>query len=214
MNILLIPLILVSVIFVSTAGFAFWSYTSREDFRLNVNSKIAAAVKIAKEDESIAKDKEHAEIDKNPLRTYIGPEQFGGVHVSYPRTWSGYVSDTGNSNEPLDGYFHPGVVPDISSQTSTFAVRVQVLNQPYAAALDQFDNAITEGELIATPYAFPKVPNVVGVRLDGVLDAQKKTVGSMMIVPIRDKTLQVWNESPVYTADFTKYILPNITFSP
>ena len=214
MNILLIPLILVALFFVGTASFAYWSYTSREDYRLNVNYKIDAAVKIAKEDEGIVKDKEHAETDKNPLRTYIGPEQFGSVHVSYPRTWSGYVSDNGSANDPLDGYFQPGVVPNITETASTFALRVQVLNQSYTSVIEQFDEPISTGAVIATPYAFPKLPNVVGIRLDGALNPEKKIIGSMMIVPLRDKTLEIWNESPVYVGDFNKYILPNVTFVP
>jgi hypothetical protein len=214
MNILLLPLIFAAVFFVVAAGFSLWAYQSREDYRTNTNQKIDAAVKVARQDEGLAKDKQHAEDDKQPLKTYVGPEQFGSIHVSYPKTWSGYVSAQGSSNTPLDAYFQPGVVPGVQDTGSTYALRVQVINQSYSSVVTRMNQAVTTKQVTATAFAFPKVPNVVGVRYDGTIQQNLKITGSMIIVPIRDKTLQIWTESPVYADDYNKFVLPNITFSP
>ncbi|HEX8227626.1 MAG TPA: hypothetical protein VF572_07200 [Candidatus Saccharimonadales bacterium] len=214
MNVLVVPLILLLLFFAGAAAFGFWAYTSREDYRNNTDKKVAAAVQVAKQEQSVLKDKEHAEADKSPLRTYIGPEQFGSVHVSFPKTWSGYVNDSGNSSQPLDGYFHPNVVPGISNQNSSFALRAQVLAQPYSTVVGQINQAVTAKTVTAAAYAFPRVPSVVGLRIEGTILQGKKIKGTMIIVPLRDKTLQVWTESPVYAADFNTYVLPNLTFSP
>ncbi|HEX8182053.1 MAG TPA: hypothetical protein VF575_00450 [Candidatus Saccharimonadales bacterium] len=213
-NVLLLPLILLSVFFVASAGFAIWAYGGRQDYKNNTEQKIASAVKTAKQQEGIVKDKQHAEADKQPLKTYTGPDQFGSVKVSFPKTWSAYVNASGSGAQPLDGYFNPGVVPSLSDQASIFALRVQIVNQPYAAVIAGLNTAVTAKQLTATPYAFPQVPNVIGTKFDGTINQSRKITGSMIVVPLRDKTLQVWNESSVTSADFTTYILPNITFSP
>jgi len=210
----LIPLVLAGVVLIAAIVFGSWAFSSREDFRLNVEKKIGTAVKAAKLDEDIAKDKEHAEADKQPFKTYEGAEQYGGIQVMFPKTWSGYVADTGSTSQPLDGYFHPGVVPNVADTASAFALRVQVVNQSYASIINSMNSSVTTKTVTAAPFAFAKVPSVVGVRFDGAIISGRTITGSMVIVPIRDKTLEVWTESPIYMADFNTYILPNIIFSP
>jgi hypothetical protein len=48
--------------------------------------------------------------------------------------------------------------------------------------------------------------------LSGQIAQQQK--GTMVILPLRDKTLEVWTESDAYLSDFKNYVLPNLTFSP
>lgn len=213
-NILLIPFIFLVLFFIAAAGFGLWAFSERESYRTDVETKIAAAEKVAREEQSIVKDKEHAEADKLPLKSYVGPEPFGSVTVFYPKTWSGYVVDTGTSNQPLDGYFQPGVVPNVGNIGSTFALRVQVVNQQYSKLITTMNSAVNNKTVTATPYAFPRVPSVVGVRFEGTIVPAKKITGTMIMVPLRDKTLQVWTESPTYGSDFNTHILPNVTFSP
>jgi SAM-dependent methyltransferase len=210
-SILLIPFILTVLLFIAAAGFGLWAYSQREDYRLNTEQKVAVAVKDAVQTEDIRKDKEHAEADKSPLRLYAGPDEFGSLRLMFPKTWSGYIEDN-NGNEPINGYFNPGVVPSVSSQKSIFALRVEVVGQSYTDVLKQMTN--TAKGATASPFAYPKVPKVVGVRFDGVIDGSKQLNGSMVIVPLRDKTLQVSTQSSLYLADFNNSILPNLSFSP
>ena len=108
-NLLLVPLILLVLFFLGSTAFGYWAYTGRQDYKLNSDKKVAVAVEIAKQNESIVKDKQHAETDKSPLRDYVGPAPFGGVHVSYPKTWSAYVNDLQTACKLI--YNHTNIVP-------------------------------------------------------------------------------------------------------
>ena len=207
---LLIPLILVMIMLLAAAGFGGWAYMSRQDYKDNSDKKVATAVDAAKKDEATLKDAEFVEKEKQPLRSYNGSAAYGSVNLSYPKTWSAYVSES-DSSTPIDAYLHPSFVPGIQSQTA-FALRLQVVSTAYSQTLAQYDSPTKSGEVKASPFKFPKVGSVTGVRLDGTI-AQGKT-GSMVIVPLRDKTLKIWTEANQYVGDFNNNILPNLTFVP
>src|SRR5688572_29223791 len=101
-------IVALSVLFIGALVFGFWAYAGRQDYKNNTDEKIAAAVKVAEAKTASAKDNQFAEDMKNPLKTYTGPDTYGGVVLQYPRTWSGYVDTKGGS--PLRAYFHPDVV--------------------------------------------------------------------------------------------------------
>jgi hypothetical protein len=119
--------------------------------------------------------------------------------------------DTGNSPY-VDGYFSPGVVPTTTNPKTAFALRIQVNQQSYSDTLNEYQDEVDQGTVKVTPYAAPKVPSVVGVRLAGKVDQEKD--GIMIILPMRDKTLKLWTTGTEYTHDFDTFILPNFSFSP
>jgi len=197
--------------------FGAWAFSGRQDYKDNVDAKVNTAVTIAKQEESTQKDKQFAEEEKSPLRTYNGPEAFGSLNVAFPKTWSGYVDDTGSGSQPLDGYFNPGVVPAISGQNSVFALRVQVLSQSYSQTLQSFQSAQSPSggpALSIVPYALPKVPKVIGVEATGTLPNTNNVVGTAVVLPLRSQTLEIWTMGTSYLNDFNTYILPNFIFSP
>lgn len=210
LNGLLIPLVLVSLLFVVAASFAGWAYTSRADYKNNSDAKAAAAVAVAEQATATKKDAEFVEKEKLPLVSYKGPAAYGSLLVKYPKTWSAYVSERTNSSTPIDNYFHPQFVPAGDGDHS-YALRVQVVNQSYATVLKSFEAKVKAGKLTATAYIPATQPKVTGTRLDGEIQAKQQ--GSMVIVPIRDKTLKLWTESPDFVKDFNTNILPNYTFS-
>lgn len=211
-SVLVIPLVLSILLLIGAAVFGGWAYSKMLDYKNNTDAKIAAAVQVAKQQEDVAKDAAFAQAEKNPLRTYTGPGAYGSVSVSYPKTWSAYVADDTNSSPYVDGYFNPSVVPNTQGQSSAFALRVQVVQQAYSSALTAFTSNVQLGTTKITPYHMPKVPNVIGVRVDGKLEGQK--TGSMVILPLRNMTLKVWTETPSTVSDFNNIILPNFTFAP
>jgi len=170
------------------------------------------AVDKAVQAEDIKKDATFAQDEKNPLKTYSGPAAFGGIQLNYPKTWSGYVNENSNGASNVDGYFSPGVVPDLLGLNSVFALRVQVLNQGYNTVLQNFSSFVSAKTVTATPYTLPKVPSVVGTRLDGEVALNKQ--GSMIVLPLRDKTLKIWTEATQFVPDLNNNILPNLSFSP
>ena len=207
-----ISLVFAILLLFGAIGFGAWAYTSRQDYKDNVDAKVSVAEDAARKDESIKKDKQFAEDYKKPLKTYIGPDAYGSLVITYPKTWSGYVDDTGTGNATVDGYFAPGVVPSKEDKDSVFALRVQIVNQTYSQTLKALESSQEDGKLKAEAYALPKLPKVVGVKVTGELDSQK--TGTMVILPLRSQTLQIWTEGTQYLNDYNNNILPNFSFSP
>jgi hypothetical protein len=212
LNALLLPLVAVVLLFILSAVFGVWAYGQMQDYKNNTDSKISDAVDVAVKKEDAKKAAEYAEQSKNPLRTYSGPEAYGSVQVQYPRTWSAYVIEQLSNSHAVDGYFQPNFVPSATAESSSFALRVRVLTQSYANVMATFQGNIKAKKLTATPYSFAKVPTIVGTKLDGQIAAGKQ--GTMIIVPLRANTLEVWTENSTTANDFNTYILPNISFAP
>lgn len=192
-------------------GFGIWAFSGRQDYKNNVDEKITVAVADAEKAYSVKKDKELAEKEKNPLRTYAGPATYGSLSISYPKTWSIYVDETAKTSIPLSGSLNPNFVPGALSNLPV-ALRFTVTSNDYANVVRTFDAQVKIGKVKISPYKADKVPSVVGVRVDGEIAQGKQ--GSMIIVPVRDKTLQVWTESPQFVPDFNTIILPNLVFVP
>jgi hypothetical protein len=215
-----VSLVFAVLLLIGAIAFGVWSYGSRQDYKNNTDVKINTAVTIAKQQEGNAKDAAFAQEEKNPLKTWTGPEAYGSVVMAYPKTWSGYVaaaSSSSSGGNPVDGYFYPGVVPSVTDQNSTFAVRVQVNSQPYASVIQTVNESSTsENPPKITPYALPKVPKVVGVEVTGTLPNQQsqQVTGTMIILPLRSQTLEIWTEGTQFLSDFNSDILPNLSFSP
>lgn len=199
------------VLFITAASFGAWAFMSRQDYKNNADKKAADAVTIAIKQEDSKKDAEFVEQEKNPLKSYVGPETYGKITIQYPKTWSAMVDETASSDAVLNGYFHPDFVPGIDTSTN-FALRLQVVSQSYDQILKQFDNLVKAGKTRVAPYQAPKVSGVTGARVDGMFDSQKS--GSMILLPLRDKTIKLWTEGDQYVGDFNNNILPNLTFVP
>jgi hypothetical protein len=122
------------------------------------------------------------------------------------------VADEGQGSPYVDGYFQPSVVPDIDAEHSSFALRVQVVSNSYSEELKSFSDEVSQGKASVQPYAAPKVKSVVGSRITGEIDSDK--TGVKVLLPLRDKTLEIWTESTKYKSDFDKMILANLTFQP
>ena len=207
----LIAFIVTLLITLIALGFGIWAFSGRQEYKNKVDEKIAIAVVDAETANSLKKDAEFAEKEKNPLRTYTGPATYGSLSISYPKTWSAYVDETAKSNLPLSGVLNPSFVPGLQSNLPV-ALRFTVSSSNYSSVVKTFDSLVKTGKIKVTPYKADKVPNVIGVRLDGEILTGKQ--GSMIIVPLRDKTLQVWTESPQFVPDFNTIILPNLVFVP
>ncbi len=207
----LIAFIITLVIFFAAAGFGIWAYMGKQDYKQNVDAKVAVAVDKAVAANTASKEAEFLQREKEPLRVYNGPEAYGSLGISYPKTWSAYIDDTGKGTFPLDATLNPKYVPGINSGTSV-ALSAQVANTKYTDVIKLFDAQVKTGKVKITPYSTPKAPSIVGIRVDGEVKLGKQ--GSMIILPLRDKTIQLWTEAPQYVPDFNTIILPNFTFVP
>lgn len=205
-NILLIPLIMSTVLFVAALGFGVWSFMSRQDYKDNSDQKVAAAVEVTKKQVSSQKDNEFLEKEKFPLRSYQGPAEIGSLSLSYPKTWSAYLSQQDGNSFVAN--------PDIVSgaRDTLYALRVTVEDDPYDEVIRSYDKQIKDGKLKATAFTLDKLPDVVGIRFDGEVERDKP--GVLVVLPLRDKTVKIACEIPDRAGDFNNIILPNISFIP
>lgn len=208
---LIISLVLTVLLLLGALGFGGWSFARMQDYKNNSDKKSAEAVAKAEEALSKKKDAEFAEESKKPTKAYLGPATTGSVGFSYPKTWSAFVTAEDKASIPVEGYFHPDVVPGIQSDTS-FALRIQVLNQAYDQVLKQFESSVKTGKAKISAYRAPKVDSVLGSRIEGAIAQNKQ--GYMVVLPLRDKTLKIWTEADTFRGDFDNTVLSTLTFSP
>ncbi|HSX07944.1 MAG TPA: hypothetical protein VLG11_03530 [Candidatus Saccharimonadales bacterium] len=212
-NLLLIPLIIVFLMLCGVGAFAAWAYNGRQDYKNNVDKKIATAVSQAQQQTQQTDQAQFDQQEKSPYKNYVGPASFGGITIVYPKTWSAYIVEkSGGSSTPVNAYFYPGFVPDTQNSDNAYSLRAAVVQQSYAGILAQYKSLIDNKKVTATPYTFPKLPSIFGMRLDGQIVPNKQ--GSMILMPLRNQTIEVWTESNTYLSDFNNTVLPNFVFSP
>jgi hypothetical protein len=211
---LLVPVIVLAVLFIGAAAFAVWAFAGRQDYKDNSDAKVAVAVQANTKTVQATDAKQYAEAAKSPIKTFVGPDAYGAVRIGYPKTWSAYIDTSNGSSMPLDAYFHADYVPTVSSN-QTYQLRVQLVSQSYSSVVSGFAPRVKLGTVASVPYVLPKVSSVTGTKLSGqIFSSTASAPGTMVVLPLRDKTLKVWTESNDYLPDFTTYILPNLSFSP
>ena len=201
---------LFGLLFVASSIFAFWAFAGKQDYKNNVDEKISDATVLAIQEAETAKDSEFTEKEKSPVRSYTGPSTYGSLGFEYPKTWSVYAQEAA-SGQVLDLYAFPSVVPGLSGNKA-YALRVEINSQSYDSEVKKFDQLSKTGKVKATAYRPEKVSSVLGVRIDGEL--KTGVSGSMILLPIRDKTIIIYTQIPEFVGDFDKIILPSINFIP
>lgn len=208
---LIVALVVFVLLTLGFGVFGIWAYSSQQDYKNNSDKKAAQAAAVAVQKETTRKDNEFIEKEKQPLKKFEGPAEYGNLSVSYPKTWGAYIVVTDKSAVPVDGYFHPNYVPGVQSGTA-FALRIQVSSQLYDQEMKQFESKAKSGKVTVKPYALKNVPGVTGARVDGEINTGQKN--TMILLPLRDRTIKVSTEAPQYIGDFDNIILANLKFIP
>lgn len=209
--------VILAVLLVASLTFGGWAFSKMQHYKNDSNQITAAAVakaQAAARQDQQAKD---AEANKSPFKSFQGSPTYGSVTFNYPKTWSSYV-DTTNSSEPINGYFHPDTVPGTQSKTA-YALRVELVSTDYSQVLQQFQSQINQGAATAKAYVPPKMQGVAnvtaGTYLSGRVNPQDQTQkGNMLIIKVRDKTLEIYSESANYANDFNNTVLGSLAFVP
>jgi hypothetical protein len=204
LNPLTIPLILAVLVLVVSSVMAVVFYTKFVEQKDNNQPIIEEAVMKAEESQKEKLESEFTEREKIPTKNYTSPAELGTVKLSFPKTWSSYVDTTKTGG--MEYYGHPNFVP---AKNVNYALRMSVVDKPFSSEVKSYDSAVKKGELKATAV---RVSGTTGTRLDGFLERDQE--GSMVVFPLRDKTLRVWTESKEFTADFNNIVLKALTFIP
>ncbi|MDZ7744240.1 MAG: hypothetical protein U5K77_00555 [Candidatus Saccharibacteria bacterium] len=210
-KLLIIPLIILVVLLLGAGGFGAWAFMERQEYKQNADELAQAAADEAVAEALKEKEAEFIQREKRPLKEYNGPSAFGSVSISYPKTWSAHVIESDRSNRPIEGYFHPDFVPDTGGDTA-FALKLEVVDEAYDRALSKYDSDSERGTVNVSAISVDEVPDVTGARINGEIERGK--TGTVVLFPLRDKTLRISTESQEYIKDFNNIILRNLSFVP
>jgi hypothetical protein len=211
-NLLLIPFIMLLLFFFGAVGFGVWANNQRSHYKDHSDQEVAVAVEKAVATQKTTDAANYAEVAKKPYDTYIGPAAFGNITVNYPKTWSAYTIENERGGNPISAYFQPGTVPSVIDEDNAFALRVELVQTPYDTVLQQFKALLSANKVTVAPYTLPKVPSVIGSRIEGQITPTKQ--GTMIVLPLRNLTLKIWTESNDFKGDLDTHVLPNLTFVP
>lgn len=211
LNILLAPLIIASLLFLATFGFAFWAYTGMKDYKVNVDQKVDTAVKIAVAKNSTEKDNEFLEMEKQPTLTYRGSAVLGSITFQYPKTWSGYQKET---DKDMSLIMQQRIVE--GGAKSLYPLRVEVLNTAYDTNVKTYESFVKSGKLTASPFRLQNLPIILGTRFDGEFTSVNGGVikGTVILLPQREKTIKISTEYVENLGDLNNIILPSFSFTP
>lgn len=198
-----IAIVLLSLLLAGVIVLSVWLYTQYSDYKNNFDSKlelgVSEAVKVqAEEDEA-----KYIELEKQPNRQFVGPEDYGRVTFDYPKTWSVYeATDVSDGDGTYEAYLNPVVVPPISVQDQKFAIRVTIEEDNIDNVLAGYDRLVEDGEMKTSSFS---TNGLTGTRLDGSFSDTIR--GSAVVLKIRDKTLTVRTDADqAFKTDFEALI--------
>jgi hypothetical protein len=209
-SIAVIVAVVLGLFFIGASSFGLWAFSERQEFKNNVEQKVDTAVDVAVKNAKTAKDVEFIELEKIPTRVFNGSATYGSLSFEYPKTWSIYAEE-GTSGSVLNVYAHPNVVPGLQSK-QPYALRAEILSTQYDAEASKLLLLVGRGGLTANAFRPVKLEKVLGLRVDGALDAQ--TTGAAVYLPLRDRTIRIYTESTEFLKDFNTIVVPSINFIP
>lgn len=187
-------------------------YGQAQDYKNNSDKKSEIAVKSALENQDKTLKEQFAQAEKEPLKEYVTPTSAANVKIVYPKTWSVYAIE-GKDGNTVNNYFHPNLVNDTTNNNNLYALRLEVLDRVYTSVVKEYESKVKNGDVKISPFVAKNVKGAeTGIRVDGEINSNVK--GSMVVLPVRDKTIRIWTESGNYTDDFNKFVLENLTYNP
>lgn len=199
----MIAIIGLALLLAIVASLAIWAYLNYNEQKNNVDGKISVAVAEAKKEQAEQDEEKFAQREKEPLRQFVGPQDYGRVTFDYPKTWSVYEdTDISKSGGAYEAYLNPIVVPPVDSSDATkFALRVTIEEKNYDQVIKGYDEALKKGDLKSSAFASN---GINAVRFDG--NITKDIRGALVVYKIRDKTLTIRTDADVFKPDFENLI--------
>jgi hypothetical protein len=194
---LLIATVILAILVISLGGFSVWAFANYVDQKDNVDSIVATQVADEVKKQQDADEVKFTAREKEPNREFAGPEDYGNLTFSYPKTWSLYVYKDAANGGNFEAYFNPISVPTIST-SQQFALRVLIQETDYEKVIASYSSLVSKGDLDKS--SVTTASGAKGTRLDGAFS--KDIHGSAVIFKIRTQTLTIRTDSVTFTADF------------
>lgn len=196
----LVAIVLLSVAAVGFGGLAVWAYMNYSEQKYNVDGKVALAVAAAEKKQADLDEAKFVERDKEPNRQFAGPDDYGRLTFSYPKTWSVYVAKDTQKGGAYEAYLNPITVPPVSA-TQQFAIRVTIEETDYDTELKSYQPRVKSGKLKTSAVS---ANGHDGTRIEGEFTDNIR--GAAVVYKIRDKTITIRTDADTFKPDFEKLI--------
>lgn len=192
----IVAVVTMTVLFAIAGSLAIWAYVSYVKAHDDVQGQIDVAVANGKKAQADEDEAKFTQRDKEPNRLFVGPNDYGRVTFSYPKTWSVYEATDVSKGGDYAAYLNPVVVPTVQNG-QLFALRVSIVEKETDQVLSGYRKLVDKGDLKTGAFS---ANGHDGTRFDGQID--KTTRGSLVVFKIRDKTLIVQTDSQTFQTDF------------
>lgn len=196
----LLSIILLSIAVTGLGALSVWAYMNYNEQKTNVDGKIALAVATAEKEQAEKDEAKFLEREKEPNRQFVGPDDYGRLTFSYPKTWSVYVARDVAKGGSYQAYLNPVTVPPVSDKQQ-FALRVMIDERDYDAVLKSYQPRVTTGKLKTSAVS---ANGHDGTRIEGAFTEDIR--GSAVIYKIRDKTITIRTDADTFKPDFEQLI--------
>jgi hypothetical protein len=201
----IVALVILVLVF---GSFSIWSFLNYTEQKNNVDTKIADAQAKATLDQATKDEEDFAKREKEPMRQFVGPADYGRLTFDYPKTWSAYqatdISQGGGVT--YEAYLNPILVPPVSPKTK-FALRITIEQKIFDKAVEVYAPLIKKGDLKSSVYSDGIH---TGTRLEGSFN--KDIIGTAVLIKMRDRTLTIRTDGDVFKADY-EAILKTVKFN-
>lgn len=213
----IVGIVLLSLLFMAAGSLAIWLYFQYTDAKTNVDSKVTEAVATAVRDTEARDEEKFLAREKEPLRTFASPDDYGRLTFDYPKTWNAYqatdVSKGGGAtyaaylNSTTVAPVPANALDDLVANTkptpsqgvvSKYALRVKIKQKLYEETLKEYDALLRTGQI--TSSAFTNANGVIGTRFDGRFNNDIR--GIALVIKMRDRTLTLRTDADVFKDDF------------
>lgn len=202
-NLLLISTLLLGLSTVIFGILAIVSFANNQQAQNTVNQAKSQSYKLGQEAQKKTDNKEFALANQLPYREYKAPDLYGNFVIKFPKNWNAYVVEDQSSDTQVNLLLHPAAVKlDKSLKVNSYAFRALLINRPQAEIYQsQFQTAVKSGKLAQKSTT---VSNIGATWIDGKFDGQHN--GIIVLVPVRDKTLELITDSHEYISEFTQIL--------
>ena len=204
-----IVIIILSLVAATFIGLFVWMFLQYNAARSDVYGQINVAVAKAVDAKAEELENEFAEREKDPYKSFSGPEDYGQLSFKYPKTWSVYIAADATKGGDYNAYFNPGEVNPVSDSTVN-ALRVTIRNKSYDDVVAEYQRIMNQKDAGLTVSAIT-INGAPANRYAGKIPKTDLN-GYIVIFKIRDKTAVVQTDSTLFENDFNT-LLDTITFN-
>ena len=179
-------------------GFGAWSYMQYTKSSTDVNGQVEDAVAKAVKEQVEADEKKFTEREKQPLRQFAGPDDYGRLTFDYPKTWSAHQGSdiSKGGGVTYTAFLHPILVPAITD-SQKIAIRISIEQKLYEDVLKGYEKLLKKGDLQSTAWSNGKYS---GTLITGQFN--KDIRGRAVVLKMRDRTLTIRSDADVFKDDF------------